>query len=616
MFAFALSSTSFKTALPRHTVKRTSHNVPKCALPDVVIVGGGPAGLTTALELTRQGASVRVLATKSRKSNGYAAAGMIAPRAESVYTDLAKLCASSAEMFPSLSEQLYSMTGVNVNYQARGDYLRPYINESDLRADTQNLVMAPALHELEPALSSEVLGAHRLLGEAHIDNRAYMVALEKACLQLGVTIDSDAFVRRLVVSPSGQSVNGLLLENNTVVSGGHYVIATGCWSRELLPNLPIQPIKGQMICLKPPKGLNRSQKLNHVLHMENIYIVPKQDGEAFFVGATEEPGVFDPKITAGGIAQLIQEAVRLVPSFADYEIAETWCGFRPATPDLRPVFGMSEYSNMSIATGYHRHGIILSPIGGKIAAAVASGKVANLDQELREQIETFSYERFIRSDPEPIRSFQPAQSENSNRSREDIVEEPEILLYRVMPDGTNEPVPPPRKNWKTPVPSQSGISPAVEKVPEAVPVPHPQSTSPSAAVHNNSPSIQQASSSTGVAKTESDNAGDDAYEDVMQFRGEEADAKMSEALAKNRAFGRPKSALEEQASTVLSLTDEEVAAFDKALEEGIEEMNEFDKTFDPNHESVIATRRALAQLEMQNAIGATETATEELDGYF
>lgn len=49
---------------------------------DVLVIGGGLAGLSTALELSRRGAKVMVLNRDASESASMAAGGMLAPQAE------------------------------------------------------------------------------------------------------------------------------------------------------------------------------------------------------------------------------------------------------------------------------------------------------------------------------------------------------------------------------------------------------------------------------------------------------------------------------------------------------------------------------------------------------
>jgi glycine/D-amino acid oxidase-like deaminating enzyme len=98
------------------------------------------------------------------------------------------------------------------------------------------------------------------------------------------------------------------------------------------------------------------------------------------IGATVEYAGFHKAVTAGAINQLLSAAVELVPSIADFEVTDMWCGLRPDTIDHLPIIGASGVENLLLATGHFRNGILLAPITADlIAAAILNRSV--LDQE-------------------------------------------------------------------------------------------------------------------------------------------------------------------------------------------------------------------------------------------
>ena len=168
--------------------------------------------------------------------------------------------------------------------------------------------------------------------------------------------------------------------------------------------MPISPIKGQMLALRPPdesESTVPSSLLRRVLFGESCYIIPRRDGR-IIVGATVEPEAgFSTRSTAGGVQQLLGAACSTIPSLSDYTLDDTWAGLRPSTvptparlessnladgcahssglgrrllcslvlvvcscgqPDLLPLLGTTPWSNTHLASGYHRNGILLSPL--------------------------------------------------------------------------------------------------------------------------------------------------------------------------------------------------------------------------------------------------------------
>tara|TARA_B100000513_G_scaffold183683_1_gene103889 strand:+ start:1186 stop:2529 length:1344 start_codon:yes stop_codon:yes gene_type:complete len=96
--------------------------------------------------------------------------------------------------------------------------------------------------------------------------------------------------------------------------------------------------------------------------------------------------------TAAGVLQLLSEAIATVPELSEYALDETWAGLRPTTPDLAPLLGRTLWRNALVAGGYHRNGILLSPLCAKLTADCIEGTLEPRQQRL---FELFSPSRFI-----------------------------------------------------------------------------------------------------------------------------------------------------------------------------------------------------------------------------
>ena len=574
---------------------------------------------------------------------------MLAPLSEALPAPLDALTAKSRSLYPAFTTALHHFTGIDPCYVSSSDFLLPRLHGEHLADPSSPLwLRRDHLAAVEPLLGPKVVAAKRVPSDAHVDNRRLMAALRAACDKLGVVIRDRAPARRLVVSPDASRVDGVLTSEGDVVKGGHFVLAAGAWSRELLPPLPVRPVKGQMIALRAPDA--HAEVLRHVLHGKKAYIVPKNDGRTFFVGATVEDGQYDLKNTAGGMAKLLDAAVEYVPAMAEYEFKEVWSGLRPATPDLMPVLGMSEFGNMSIATGYYRNGILLAPVTAKIAASVALGEMNKLPPELLDLVPHFSLDRFLGINshatvqaPSPVspapaelkihgKSAVPPSTAGPTIAEQKPQSNPaDILVWRVLPDGTKEPVipanleqsheevtPPGEHSISTPTnpaevlvwrllpdgtkepvmpanleQSQEELAPQGEHskstptILGAAVAPLGATVAPQARQSTVSRAQAQPRKETSV--TERMTASNDAYDDILQYK-DDAKRIMDEALAANRAFGREKSSLEKDGGPVLSLSESEMRAFDKALEQGLRDYREVESCFDENHPSAIATR--------------------------
>jgi glycine oxidase len=348
---------------------------------DVAIVGGGLIGLNTAYYLAQRGASVRVFERgEPARAASWAGAGMLAPYSERVEdAPLLELCARSLALYPMLARDLAEAGGVDINLQLDG-IVRAAFDEgerAELTAHAAKLRARGVACELlgreaailaEPALGSGVTGALVISAEGAVDNRRLGRALSAACANDGVKIVSN--VRELRVECDVRRVLGVR-SSLGFTPATHVVIAAGAWSAavpgvpaEALP--PVEPVKGQMLALAMPRGF-----LRRTTWVPGAYLVPRQDGR-LLVGATVERAGFDERVTASGIAKLLNAALAAAPSLGDFAVTETWAGSRPGSPDGRPFIGPTAIDGLILATGHARNGILLAPITAQLIAEFVS----------------------------------------------------------------------------------------------------------------------------------------------------------------------------------------------------------------------------------------------------
>jgi glycine/D-amino acid oxidase-like deaminating enzyme len=145
------------------------------------------------------------------------------------------------------------------------------------------------------------------------------------------------------------------------------VLAAGAWSATISnarPTPPVAPQRGQILALD-----QSSVGISHVLLTPgDPYFVPRSDGR-LVIGATREEAGWDPSLTAGGIAWLLNRAMQVVPALKNCPIAEMWTGFRPASADGLPLIGKGALDGLYFLTGHGPSGI--APLPGSIALLMA-----------------------------------------------------------------------------------------------------------------------------------------------------------------------------------------------------------------------------------------------------
>ena len=355
---------------------------------DVVIVGGGIIGGSIAFELARGNMRVIVLDRQELMHEAsWAAAGMLSPAPDSpAAIPLVPLARASLALYPGFIDAIEDRSAINTGYQTEGAL--EVLCHGDAERELSTLV---ALHrglglacdplrleearEMEPALGREARAAAFLPGEESVNPRSLSAALLDASSIAGVELRPAANVVSLIKDK--KRCTGVKTLAGDVFSAGHVVVAAGCWTSqlsEIAPYAPTRPVRGQMVALR-----NAGVPLRRVLRSERGYIVPRdhETPQNLVAGSTIENAGYEKAVTSGGLEQILGAVNGLAPSLAGAEIADTWSGLRPGTPDQLPILGPTDVEGLLIATGHYRNGILLAPITAELIAAwITDGRTA------------------------------------------------------------------------------------------------------------------------------------------------------------------------------------------------------------------------------------------------
>jgi glycine oxidase len=335
---------------------------------DVIVIGGGILGLSTAWRLLRAGLPVVIVDDAPESSATRAAAGMLAPFTEvSPNADMQALLARSLEMYPGFVEEIEREADREIEIEFPGTILLVTAEQraglvdqlaaQDIRAEALD---ASALRELEPDLSAE--SAILFPGEGYVDPRALHDALREAFARRGgrwISSRARAFERAPVETTDREHVTVRTAEG--IVRGRIVLNAAGVGAGELLGEelrtlLRPRPVRGEIVRLRP-----RSRAVRHLVHKEGgIYLVPRRDG-TLLVGATAAEGE-TPRVTAGGVRWLLDRAVEIIPSLNDAEFVEAWSGARPLAGDGAPEIIEDPSGSVFHGVGLYRNGILLAPL--------------------------------------------------------------------------------------------------------------------------------------------------------------------------------------------------------------------------------------------------------------
>ncbi|ULT54767.1 FAD-binding oxidoreductase [Neobacillus drentensis] len=360
----------------------------------IIVIGAGILGASTAYHLAKLGAEVLVIDRYDSGQATDAAAGIVCPwlsqRRNKAWYELAK---GGASYYPKLIAQLEADGETNTGYKRVGAINLHTVPEKleqmaerarKRREDAPEIgeisILSPSeTKSLFPALADEY-GAVYVSGGARVDGRAVRDALMRAAQKHGASLLRG----NASIVTEGKRFMGIHLEG-TLLPADQVIVTGGAWSKELLAPLGVEffvkPQKAQIIHLELPNADTGSWPV--VMPVSNQYILTFENGRVVVGSTHENEAGFDPRVTAGGIQEILNKALEVAPGLSDSTYLETRVGFRPFTPGFLPVMGaLPDYDGIYVANGLGASGLTSGPyIGAELAKHVA-GKPTEIDFNL------------------------------------------------------------------------------------------------------------------------------------------------------------------------------------------------------------------------------------------
>ncbi len=330
----------------------------------IAVIGGGVIGCAVAERLSRERRHRVVLLERDvvgSHASG-AAAGLLAPHSEHLGDDTPG--GASLALYPELVARV-ERCGIGVEFRTQETLALALSVEEErvLRQSSASWLDAADACQREPEVSPSILGA-AVYEEAQVTPIRLVHALARTAVRQGAEIREGTPVWGLSVHAD---LVGSVQVPGDSVQADWVVLAAGPWSSGLAAplgvTLDVRPSRGQLVTLRPVRAC-----LSRVVVWRGCYLVPKPDG-TIVAGSTEEEVGFDPRPTAEGVGGLLRFAARAVPVLGSATVERVWAALRPATPDGRPVVGPAPgISNLLLATGHNRNGILLAPLTAELVA--------------------------------------------------------------------------------------------------------------------------------------------------------------------------------------------------------------------------------------------------------
>ena len=251
-----------------------------------------------------------------------------------------------------------------------------------LEVETLNLQQ---LKNLEPDVELDVAGAIHYECDGHTTPTEFMPKMVEYLRGVGVRIKSGEEV--VSIDYEGHKIKDVTLRTETL-KPDEVILAAGSWTSQLAKQLnikiPLQAGKGYRI------NINRNTNITYpAVLMETKVAVTPMVGFTRLAGTMEFSGInkIIRKERVEAIAKAAQQYYPELEITAE-EKSAAQSGLRPVTPDGLPYIGRSsKFDNLCFATGHAMMGWSLGPATGLLIAEIIDGKKPSMS------IEAFSPDR-------------------------------------------------------------------------------------------------------------------------------------------------------------------------------------------------------------------------------
>ena len=227
----------------------------------------------------------------------------------------------------------------------------------------------PALAAAEGMLAGGIFNA----GEAVADCHAFSTALAARLLEhprFGGIVHAEA--RRFVTLKGKVSA---IDTSAGPMQADAYVLAAGIRSRALADTagiyLPLYPVKGYSLSA-PIRATDRAPEIS-VTDFERKVLYARI-GDQLRVAAMADIVGENTRIDERRVAGLVRQVRDTMPHAADYDKLSIWAGLRPATPGSAPIIGATPLSNLWVNVGQGPLGFTFACGSARVLADVMSGK--------------------------------------------------------------------------------------------------------------------------------------------------------------------------------------------------------------------------------------------------
>ncbi len=412
---------------------------------DVVVIGGGIVGVSTALTLAERGVSVALcekgLIGGEQSGRNWGWVRQMGRDPAEIPLAMQSL-ASWREMNARIGEETgFRQTGIaylcrNAKQEAEYEAWLPHARAFGLDS---RLLRADELRQHFPGMEGNFTAALHTSTDGRAEPWKAAPAIARGAIRAGAHVLTSCAVRS--VERQGGRVSGVVTERGRIACSS-VVLAGGAWSRLFAGNFGIDfpqlKVIGTVARVAPVQGVpdmpvgadnfafRRRLDGGFSIAMRNVNVAPiVPDSFRLFAEFTpnlvkswrelklrvngrfieewntprrwspedvtpfERVRILDPAPVERFNSQGLAHLARAFPAFAQTRITQHWAGLIDVTPDAVPVIGpVPSTPGFFIASGFSGHGFGIGPGAGRLMAEIVMGAQTCVDPA------PFRYDRF------------------------------------------------------------------------------------------------------------------------------------------------------------------------------------------------------------------------------
>lgn len=367
---------------------------------DVVVIGGGVMGASTAYHLAKHGGLSVVLLEREaffgQGATGRCAGGIRYQFGTEINIRLSQL---SLPMLDAFEEE----TGQPALVRKCG-YLFVLTREADLAEFRRNVALQRSLgvhtewlsgdearRLAAPCVFPDALAGTFNPNDGLADPNSVVMGYINAARRLGAKCLTEVAVTGIQVE-SGR-VESVLTNRGRIVTQV-VVNCAGPWSaavgRMVGVEVPVTPLRRQWLTTTALPDLPANFPFV-IDFAQSLYF--HREGEGVLTGMSnpnETPGE-DQSVDPRWELTHMEAATQRLPLLENAGVVARWAGLYEVTPDAHPILGATPVAGFYLLTGFSGHGFMHGPIGGKLLAEIiTTGRAQTLD------VSALALDRFAR----------------------------------------------------------------------------------------------------------------------------------------------------------------------------------------------------------------------------